>query len=209
MVDKEDALKALRTDMENKIEESAIKLSKELDEKIKSNSNDILSDIRDEHRKQTENLLNTAKSTTLANRIYVIGIGSAFVVVIVLLSLIGYNKIKNTANNTVLSAMERQSNIEAAKYITKDFAEILILEKTEGTINELRQELNVRLEEKADKIFGKLEKDIELKSSKILSDLQGEYSKQTETPSHTTKKEESLESLPANSSEVTKDAVTK
>ncbi len=39
--DKREALKALRTDMENKIEESTIKLSKEIDEKIKLNSTQI------------------------------------------------------------------------------------------------------------------------------------------------------------------------
>ncbi len=206
---KRDALKSLRTDMENKIEDSAIRLSKELDEKIKSNSNDILSDIRGEYRKQTEDLLKTAKSSTLANSIYVIGIGSAFVAIIVLLSLIGYSKIKSTANDTVISAMKSQSNIEATKYVTKDFAGILIREKTEDTINELRLELNTRLEERAEKIFGKLEKNIELKGSRILSDLQGEYKKQIEAPSHTTNKGESVESLPVNSSEVAKDAVTK
>ncbi len=199
--DKRDALKALRTDMENKIEESTIKLSKEIDEKIKLNSNNILSNIRDEYRKQTEDLLNTAKSTTLANRIYVIGIGSAFVVMIILLSLIGYSKIKNTAKDTVMTAMQSQANKEATKYATNDFAETLIRD------NELRLKLNTRLEERAEKIFGKLEKDIELKNSIILSDLQGEYKKQIEAPSHTTKKEESLESLPVNSSEVANDEV--
>ena len=177
---------ASRSDSESKIEESTTKLLNELEEKAKLNSDSILSNIRDEYRKQTEDLLKTAKSTTLANRMYVIGIGSAFVVVITILSLIGYSKIKSTANDTVMRTMESQANMAA----TKDDTETLIEEKVEGTINKLRKELNARLEERAAKIFGKLERNIELKSGRVLSDLQGEHGKQTEAPSHTTKREE-------------------
>ena len=204
----EDAINASRSNSEGNIEESTTKLFNVLDEKIKLNSDNILSSLRDEYRKQTEDLLNTAKSTTLAQRMYVIGIGSAFVVVIILLSLIGYSKIKRTANDTVMAAMEKQANMEATKYVTTDLAEILIKEKSEGTINELRQELSARLDERADKIFGKLGKEIELKSNRALSDLQGEYRKQTEAPSHTTKKEDSVESLPVNPSKEAEEAAT-
>ena len=204
----EDAINASRSNSEGNIEESTTKLFNVLDEKIKLNSDNILSSLRDEYRKQTEDLLNTAKSTTLAQRMYVIGIGSAFVVVIILLSLIGYSKIKRTANDTVMSAMKKQANMEATKYVTTDLAEILIKEKSEGTINELRQELSARLDERADKIFGKLGKEIELKSNRALSDLQGEYRKQTEAPSHTTKKEDSVESLPVNPSKEAEEAAT-
>ena len=107
-----------------------------------------------------------------------------------ILSLIGYSKIKSTANDTVMITMESQANMAATKYVTKDDAETLIEEKAEGTINELRKELGARLEERAEKIFGKFEKDIELESRKFLSDLQGEYKKQKEAPLHTTKKED-------------------
>jgi tetratricopeptide (TPR) repeat protein len=203
-----DAVNASRSDTEGKIEESTTKLFNELDERIKLNSDNISSSLRNEYRKHTEDLLKTAKSTTLAQRMDVIGIGSAFVVVIILLSLIGYSKIKSTANDTVMSAMEKQANMEAKKYITTDLAEILIKEKPEGTINKLHQELNAKLDERADKIFGKLKKEIELKNSRILSDLQGEYRKQTEPPSHTTKKEDSVESLPVNSSKDSEEAAT-
>ena len=202
------AINASRADTEDKIEDSSTKLFNEIDEKIKLKSNNILSNLRDEYRKQTEDLLNTAKSSTLANRIYVIGIGSAFVVVIIVLSLIGYSKIKSAANDTVMIAMESQANMEASKYVTKDITETFIKEKAEYTINELRQELDARLKEETDKILGKLEKDLELKSSKILSDLHGEYRKKTEVPLQTTKKEESLESLPVNSSKESEEAVT-
>ena len=204
----EGAINASRSNSEGNIEESTTKLFNVLDEKIKLNSDNILSSLRDEYRKQTEGLLNTAKSTTLAQRMYVIGIGSAFVVVIILLSLIGYSKIKRTANDTVMSAMEKQANMEATKYVTTDLAEILIKEKSEGTINELRQELNARLDERADKIFGKLGKEIELKNNRALSDLQGEFRKQTEAPSHTRKKKDSVESLPVNSSKESEEAAT-
>ena len=203
-----DAVNASRSDTEGKIEESTTKLFNELDKRIKLNSDNISSSIRNEYRKHTEDLLKTAKSTTLAQRMYIIGIGSAFVVVIILLSLIGYSKIKRTANDTVMAEMQRQANMEATKYATKDFAEILIREKAESTINELRQELDARLEERVDKIFGKFEKEIELKNSRILSDLQDEYRKHTEALSHTTKKEDSVESLPVNSSKVAEEAVT-
>ncbi|MBC8552760.1 MAG: hypothetical protein H8D23_24300, partial [Candidatus Brocadiales bacterium] len=203
-----DAVNASRSDTEGKIEESTTKLFNELDERIKLNSDNISSSLRNEYRKHTEDLLKTAKSTTLAQRMYIIGIGSAFVVVIILLSLIGYSKIKRTANDTVMAEMQRQANMEATKYATKDFAEILIREKAESTINELRQELDARLEERVDKIFGKFEKEIELKNSRILSDLQDEYRKHTEALSHTTKKEDSVESLPVNSSKVAEEAVT-
>ena len=103
-----------------------------------------------------------------------------------ILSLIGYSKIKSTANDTVMRTMESQANMAA----TKDDTETLIEEKVEGTINKLRKELNARLEERAAKIFGKLERNIELKSGRVLSDLQGEHGKQTEAPSHATKREE-------------------
>ena len=182
----EATIDASRSDSENKIDESTTKLLNELKEKTKLNSDNILSNIQDEYRKQTEGLLKTAKSTTLANRMYVIGIGSAFVVVITILSLIGYSKIKSTANDTVMRTMESQANMAA----TKGDTETLIEEKAEGTINKLRKELNARLEERAAKIFGKLERNIELKSGRVLSDLQGEHGKQTEAPSHATKREE-------------------
>ena len=182
----EATIDASRSDSENKIDESTTKLLNELKEKTKLNSDNILSNIQDEYRKQTEGLLKTAKSTTLANRMYVIGIGSAFVVVITILSLIGYSKIKSTANDTVMRTMESQANMAA----TKGDTETLIEEKAEGTINKLRKELNARLEERAAKIFSKLERNIELKSGRVLSDLQGEHGKQTEAPSHATKREE-------------------
>ena len=203
-----DTINASRYDTEDKIEESATKLLNELDEKIKLNSDNILSNLRDEYRKQTEDLLNTAKSTTMANRMYVIGIGSALVVMIIILSLIGYSKIKKTSNDTVMAEMQRQANIEATKYITRSDADILIKEKSEGAINELRQEFNAQLNARADKIFGKSEKEIELKNSSALSDLQGEDRKQTEAPSHTTKKEDSAESVPVNSSKEPEEAAT-
>ena len=204
----EGAINASRSDSKVKIEESTTKLLNELDKKTELNSDNILSNLRDEYRKQTEDLLKTAKSTTPANRIYIIGIGSAFVVVIILLSLIGYSKIKRSVNDAVMVAMQRQANMEATKYITKNYAETLIEEKAEGTINELRQELNAKLKERTDMIFGKLEKGIELKNSRILPDLQDEHRKQAEAPSHTTKKEESLENLPVNSSEEPEEVVT-
>ena len=204
----DDAINVLRSDMESKIEENTIKLSNELDEKIKLNSDEISSNLRNEYREQTVDMLNTAKSTTLAKRIYVIGIGSAFVVVIILLSLISYSKIKSTAKDTVMATIEKQADLDTTKYATKDFAEILISEKVEGTINELRHELDARLEEKTDKLFSKLEENIKLKNSEILSNLQDEYRKRTEAPLHTAKKEESLESLSANSSEGPKETAT-
>lgn len=205
---KRQTLKTLRSDLESKIEEITIKLSNEFDEKIKLNSDDILSNSRNEYRKQTEDLLNTAKSTTLAKRIYVIGIGSAFVVIIILLSLIGYSKIKRTSKDTVMTAIERQANLDTTKYATKDFAEMLISKKVESAINELRHDLNARLGEEADKVFGKLEKNIKSKNSKIVSNLQDKYRGKTEATLHTAKKEESLENLSVDSSEGSKGAVT-
>ena len=163
----EDSINAAHSEIEKKIEESTTKLLNELDEKIKLNIDNISSTLRNEYRKQTEELLKTAKSTTLANRMYVIGIGSALVVVIIILSLIGYSKVKKTANDTVMAEMQRQANMEATKYITRSDADILIKEKSEGTINELRQEFNAQLNDRADKIFGKSEKKIKLKNSRF------------------------------------------
>ncbi|MCP4255658.1 MAG: tetratricopeptide repeat protein [Candidatus Scalindua sp.] len=105
-------------------------------------------------------------------------------------------------------AMESQANMKSSKYVTTDIVETFIKEKAEYTINELRQELDARLKEETDKILGKLEKDLELKSSKIPSDLHGQYRKKTEVPLQTTKKEDSLERLPVNSSKVAKETVT-
>ncbi len=186
----DDAVNVLRADMESKIEDSTTKLSNELEEKIRSQSDEISSNLRDEYRKQTEELLNTAKSTTLAKRIYVIGIGSAFVVIIILLSLIGYSRIKSTANDTIMSAIESQARLEDTKYIKRDFAESLISEKVESTINELQNKLDAGLEEKTDKLFGQLEENIKLKNIEILSKLQDEYRK---------KREESIDKLLATS----------
>lgn len=174
----ENAINVSRSDIEGKIEESTIKLSNEFDEKIKLNSDDILSNLRDEYRKQTEDLLNTIKSTSLAKRIYVIGIGSAFVIVIILLSLFNYSKIKSTAKDTIKRIIENQTNEENKKYVTKDFGEKLINEKVEGAINALRHELDARLE------------------------------KETEDLPSTSKKDESLKDLTVNSSEGPKGAST-
>ncbi|MDP6925119.1 MAG: tetratricopeptide repeat protein [Candidatus Scalindua sp.] len=205
-----DTINALRSGTEDKIEENTTKLLYELDEKIKLKIDNISSSLRNEYRKHAEELLKTSRSTTLANRMYVIGIGigSAFVVVIIILSLIGYSKIKETANDTVMAEMQRQANMEATKYATKDYTDTLIKEKSESAINELRQELNSRLDERADKIFGKSEKKIGLKKNRVLADLQGEDRKQTEAPSHTTKREDSVESLPVNSSKESDEAAT-
>ena len=167
-----------RSEIEDKIKESTIKLSNELDEKIKLNSDDILSDLRAEYRKQTEDLLNTIKSTSLTKRIYVIGIGSAFVIIIILLSLFNYSKVKSTAKDTIKKIIENQTNEENKRYVTKDFGEKLINEKVEGAINALRHELDARLEEETEELL------------------------------NTSKKEESLKDLTANSSEGPKGAST-
>ncbi len=191
-----DAIHVSGSNIEDKTEKNTNRLFSEFNEKIESNNDKVLSNLRAEYKKQTEDLLNTIKPTSLVKRIniYFIGIGASLVIIIIFLSLLSFSRINSTEQDIAKPTIESHADLETTEYITKDFAEKLIREKVEGAINISLANIEGRLEESTDKLLNKFDEKTRLNRNDVLANLQAEYKKQSENVLNTTKNNESSKS---------------